>query len=296
MGKASLGLKVVQTFIYGLAFLCSAVILGIYSYFLATEKTHHAGILIKHRAIEGIGGSGVLYTLIALVLTCFLGGIALFAFLGVILDLLFTGGFIAVAIMTKDGATSCKGNNLKTPLGNGPSTSHIGRNGAIYTPMLRTVCHLESAVFAVSIIGAFLFLLAAVFQLWLGRRHQKDKRYGPSPANGYTSGSGGRGFFRRRRGARVGHDRALKDAEVGAIPAGGLAATNGHHHHHADTRDSYAGTATTGDSYVGNKYENNQHAHEPVAGQTAGGYHTGPAGTGVNPYGYDNTRSHGTAY
>jgi len=291
-----LGIKVLQTLVYGLAFCASAAILGIYSYFLATQKTHHAGIPIKHRAIEGIGGSGVLYTIFAVILTCFLGGIPFFAFIGIILDILFVGGFIAIAILTKDGASSCKANFLNTPLGSGASDDHRGRNGAIYTPSLHTICKLETAVFACAIIGAFLFLIAALMQLALGRRHQKDKRYGPSPANGYTSGTGRKGWF-KRRGARAGHDRTVKDAEIGAIPAGGVAATNGHHH--TNGRDSYQ-TATT-DSYVGNKYENNQYANEtanvPVAGvPTAGGYHTAPAGTGVNPYGYDNTRSHGTAY
>jgi len=294
MGKLSLGVKALQTLVYTLAFLASAVILGIYSYFLATQKQHHAGIPIKHRAIEGIGGSAVLYSLIAMVLTCFLGGIALFALIGIVLDVLFIGGMIAIAILTKDGASSCKGNNLKTPLGNGAPDSHTGRNGAIYTGSLHTICKLETAVFAVSLVGAFLFLLAALFQIWLGRRHQKDKRYGPSPANNYTSGTGKakKGGFFKRRGARAGHDRTAKDAEIGTIPAGGVAATNGHHH--AGGRDSY-NTATT-DSYVGNKYENNQYANETAGVPTAGGYHTGPAGTGVNPYGYDNTRSHGTAY
>jgi len=83
MGAGTLGVKVLQTFIYVLAFLSSAMILGIYSYFLATEKKHNAGIPNTQRAVEGISGSGALYTIFALVLTCFLGGITFFAFLGI---------------------------------------------------------------------------------------------------------------------------------------------------------------------------------------------------------------------
>jgi hypothetical protein len=68
--------------------------------------------------------------------------------------------------------------------------------------------------------------------------------------------------------------------------------------HHVNGRDSY-GTTTT-DSYVGNKYEPAQYATDglaaPVGVPVAGGYHTGPAGTEVNPYGYESTRSHGTAF
>jgi len=262
-------------------------VLGLYSYFLATERTHDVPIPAKHKAIEGIGGAGCLYTLIALVLTCFLGGFTLFAFIGIALDLLFMGAFIAVAIMTRDGASSCKKNPVKTPLGTGAPDSHVGTNGAVWTGTLYTICRLETVVFAVAIIGAFFFLLAALVQFWLGRRHQREKRYGPSPANGYTSGSGRRGFFRRKQHG-VGSTRSRKSAEVGAIPAGGVGVGHGHDHT-TNGRHSY-NTATT-DSYVGNKYEETQYA--PT--HTAGGYHTGPAGTGVNPYGYDNTRSHGVA-
>lgn len=95
-----------------------------------------------------------MYTLIALVLTCFLGGFAFFAFIGIALDLLFMGAFIAVAVMTRDGASSCKGNFVKTPLGSGNPSSHVGNQGAVWTASLHTLCRLETVVFAVAIIGA----------------------------------------------------------------------------------------------------------------------------------------------
>jgi hypothetical protein len=126
---------------------------------------------------------------------------------------------------------------------------------------------------------SFLFLLAALFQLWLGRRHQKDKAYGPSPSNNYTSGSSRGGFFSRRRARKT----AKHDAEAGVIGTNGVGTNGVGHHHDHDHRLSH-NTATT-DSYVGNKYETQQ---QPLAG----GYHTGPTGSGVNPYGYENERSH----
>jgi len=282
MGAATLGIKSVQTALYILLFLATAVVLALYSYFLATESIHHAGIPTKQRAIEGISGAGVLYSIFAVILTCFLGGITFFAFLGIVLDILFTGGFIAIAILTRDGVHSCTANSINTPIGSGPPTSKIGRNGKTFSIKLKTACRMEKVVFAVSIIAAALFLLAAIFQLWLGRRHQKDKRYGPSPANNYTSGSARGGFFSRRRARKAGRGGAA--AEAGVIGTNGVG--NNHHHGHnghavEDHRLSH-GTATT-DSYVGNKYEGQQ---------VAGGYHTAPAGAGVNPYGYENERSH----
>jgi len=274
MGAATLGVKSVQTFIYLLALLASAVVLAIYSYFLAAEHDHHAGIPKAQRAIEGVGGSGVLYGIFAVILTCFLGGVSLFAFIGIVLDLLFCGAFIAVAILTRDGVHSCTANSINTPLGTGNPESKLGRDGKTFSIKLKTACRMEKAVFAVSIIAAGLFLIAAVFQVWLGRRHKKDKAYGPSPANNYTSGKAGRGgFFARRRAKK----HAARDAEAGIISSNGV----GHHDHSVNGNRMSHNTATT-DSYVGNKYEPGQ----------AGGYHTGPAGTGVNPYGYENERSH----
>jgi len=268
--------RFISVLVFVLAFLCAATGLGIYSYFLATERTHNVTIPSKQKAIEGIMGAGVLYTLIAIVMTCFLGGVTFFAAIGLVLDLLFVGAFIAVAIMTRSGASSCKNNPVKTPLGNGNPNSHTGNGGAIYTASLHTICRLQTVVFAVAIIGAFLFLVAAVVQFWLGKHHRKEKRFGPSPTNGYTSGSGRKGFFRRNKRVST---HSTRDAPVGTIPAGGVA-TNGRHSYN---------TATT-DSYAGNKYEETQFV-PPAGAPVAGGYHTGPAGAGVNPYGYDNSRA-----
>jgi len=289
MGTGTLGVKTLQTFIYGLGFLASALILGIYSYFLAAEHNHGATIPTAQRAVEGISGAGALYTIFAIVLTCFLGGFALFAFIGIILDLLFMGGFIAIAILTRDGASSCKGSSVKTPLGTGAPDQHIGRDGKSFTPTLHTACRLETACFAVSLLGALIFALAAITQLWLGRRHQRDKHYGPSPANNYTSGRKRGGFFRRNRHSTRSVGR---DPEVGALATAPAA---------VDGRNSYA-TATT-DSYVGNKYDHAQYATDHPAAPVgvpehaaAGGYHTAPVGTGVHQYGYENPRSHDNRY
>jgi hypothetical protein len=281
-----LALRIVATLLYALAFCCAAIVLALYSYFLASEASHDMSIPPWQKAVEGMSGIGVVYTIFAIILTCCLGGIAFFAFLGIVLDLLLVAAFVAIAVLCRDG-TSCSGDYVKTPLGNGNPNSHTGRDNKTINPSLFTVCRLNTVCFAVGLIGAFIFLISALFQLWLGRHHQREKRYGPSPANNYGSGSGVR-WFRRRRGAKSAHAAAAKDAEVGAFSptvVGG---------HHTNGYTNGHTTVATDDSYVGNKYETTQHnAGIP----TAGGYHTGPAGTSVNPYGYDNThRTAGTNF
>jgi len=63
----------------------------------------------------------------------------------------------------------------------------------------------------------FLFLLTALVQFFISAHHQKEKKYGPGPNNGYTSGSGKRTYWHRN--PRTVEERFPKDAEAGIIAA-----------------------------------------------------------------------------
>ncbi|KAF2839707.1 hypothetical protein M501DRAFT_901436, partial [Patellaria atrata CBS 101060] len=245
-------LRLFATLLYALEFCCAALILGIYSYFLSILSDRDRPISSWKKAVTGMSGSACLYLVFAILLTCFLGGKSFFALIGIILDILFCAAFIAIAVLARDGADNCSG-NVKTPLGNGPSNRHspgYGANGfgfgegenTTYEPNLGLACRLNTVAFAVAIIGAFLFFLSALTQIWLARHHKKEKRYGPSPSNNYTSGTGRRRFWNRRRGPKT-----TRDAEIGAG--------------HKEYRPSHD-TAYTGSTVA------------PGAG-----YHTGPTGT-----------------
>jgi len=245
-------LKVLQTGLRVIQLLASITCLGIFSYFLAVLSNHNLPIANWVRAVEGISGAAVLYGAFAVLLTCCLGGLPFFAFLAMVLDICFIGGFIAIAILTRNGASTCTG-FVKTPLGNGNTDNNqaqaYGNNGygfgkgqtVTYLPNLRRSCKLETAVFAVACIQCFLFLLTLFCQLALGKQHQKEKRYGPSPANNYTAGSGGRSFWPRRHRGHI-----ARDAEVGAIGTGALAAEKHHNHHNEPAVDQYGDMPTAG--------------------------------------------------
>ena len=223
--------------------------------------------------MEGISGVAVVYTIMATILTCCLGGVSFFAFLALVLDVLFCAGMIAIAVMTRDGADSCKG-IVKTPLGTGPASQDngFGNNGitsgsdhAVYSVHLGLACRLNTAAFAVSIIAALLFICTAVMQIMLVRHHKKEKRYGPSPSNNYTSGYGKKfGFGRKKKTTPL----ANKDTELGAVPPG---------------------SAHSGGAYSGGEYNAGAPVHgAPVHGGHSG-YYTAPTGTATNnPYGYSN--------
>lgn len=105
--------------------------------FLKDNTKHHLSIPRWEKAVEGMAGAAVIYTAFAVILTCFLGGITFFAFLAIILDLLFLGCFVAIAILTRRGAHSCGRTN--------PSPVGIGHHNS---------CQLERVVFAVAIAAA----------------------------------------------------------------------------------------------------------------------------------------------
>ncbi|KND93948.1 hypothetical protein TOPH_01795 [Tolypocladium ophioglossoides CBS 100239] len=202
MGASSgLALKFVQWFIRGIQFLCAALILGVYSYFLAALHNHNLPIATSVRAVEGISGAAVLYTLIGLLLLCCVAGFALTSFIAIVLDVCFIGAFIYVAVANKNGAGSC-GGYVDTPFGSGQSAAQVqGSNGFTALPSFRTACRLQTASLAVAIIAIFFFVFSIVVEIALVRHHRKEKRFGPGPDNNYTSGYGSQrhrgGFFGR---------------------------------------------------------------------------------------------------
>ncbi|PLB33909.1 uncharacterized protein BDW47DRAFT_113178 [Aspergillus candidus] len=194
MGFGGAVLRFVNLAIRILQFLDAAVILGIYSYFLAVQSKHDQEIPQWMRAVEGLAGASALYALLGTLFTCCVGGVAFFAAMAVILDVAFIGAMIAIAVLTRDGVQTCTGKKIDTPLGSGPS----GKESASKVSF-EYACQLEKVAFAVAIIGIFFFLCSILFQVLYARHHKREKRFGPSPANGYTYGTRRRAFWRRNK-------------------------------------------------------------------------------------------------
>jgi hypothetical protein len=148
MGVGGAVLRFFNLAIRILQFLASAVILGIFSYFLAKLAQNDLHIATWVKAVEGLSGAATLYALLGALFTCCLGGIAFFAGLAIVLDVCFVGAMIAIAVMTRHGTQSCSGTNLNTPLGTGDDNTD-SPSGVDYG----YACRLNKVVFAVSIIG-----------------------------------------------------------------------------------------------------------------------------------------------
>lgn len=154
-GKRGLALKVLQWFIRGIQFGCTALVLGLTSYFLATMADHHIKIPVNLRAVEGISGAGVLYTIVGLLLLCCLAGLAFTSFIAIFLDVCFIGAFIYVATVYKNGTSSCTGSNVNTVFGTGNAGAEVSspKDGSVPLPKYKTACRMESAMLAVSIVA-----------------------------------------------------------------------------------------------------------------------------------------------
>lgn len=200
MGIGGVILRFCSLAIRVLQFLASAVILGIFSYYLAILSRHDQHIDTWLKAVEGLSGAATLYGLLGIIFVCCLGGISFFAFLGVVLDVCFTGAMVAIAILTRRGVDQCSG-TVSTPIGQGNSSDESPSDLSY-----GMACKLEKVTFAVAIIGIFLFLISILFQVLLARHHKREKRFGPSPANGYTSGSRRRWWRRNKSPDTTGND------------------------------------------------------------------------------------------
>ncbi|KAK2066500.1 hypothetical protein P8C59_000312 [Phyllachora maydis] len=247
---AGLALQCLQCFIRAIQLLCAAVVLGIYSCFLATLYRHNLGISRSLRAVEGISGAAVLHALLGLLLPCCLAGPRLASFAAIALDVCFVAAFVYVAVENRDGASSCWG-TVTTVFG--PADADAG-NPAL--PSSHTTCRLETTVLIVSIIAIFFSVFSALLELALVRHRRKERRFGPSPANNYTSGYGSqRGRFplfgRGRKNRQQQQQQQQAAAAAAAVDPNGLPA----HTHPDQVRDGYATGRTRVDGAGGDKYE-----------------------------------------
>lgn len=130
-------------------------------------------------AVEIISAAGLLWSAFILVFTICLLQKSFFQFFTIIGDLLFMGGFIAIAILLRNSFNgNCSNNRTLVPW--------LERGG----PNLIANCRLIKGIFIVSIVLAFLFFLTLLAAFLAHRSTKKDRAFGPSPSNNYTSGRG----------------------------------------------------------------------------------------------------------
>ncbi|KAJ5388792.1 hypothetical protein N7509_011333 [Penicillium cosmopolitanum] len=212
MGIGGVILRFCSLAIRVLQFLASAVILGIFSYYLAILSRHDQHIATWLKAVEGLAGASALYGLLGILFVCCLGGKSFFAFLGVLFDVLFTGAMVAIAVLTRNGIDQCSG-TVNTPIGEGNASDDSKADLSF-----GMACKLEKVTFALPIPDLHPLPGPAC------PSPQAREALRSSPANGYTSGSRRRWWRRNRSPDAVGADNALPghptpgEVEMGAEP------------------------------------------------------------------------------
>ncbi|KAF7538823.1 hypothetical protein G7054_g2584 [Neopestalotiopsis clavispora] len=163
-----------------LQFLTAIISLGFFSRRLnrllhLTRGAYNRG----EGAVEGILAAAVLYSILAMVMACLLrhGGPKILRWLFVLMDILFIGAFIAVAVLTRrHGPAGAYGGECNTDgfLANAVRREFRRRHG----------CNLPWGTFVLAIISTILYALSALF-------HEVKDRRNRDP--GYDTAAAGKG-------------------------------------------------------------------------------------------------------
>ena len=233
-------LKGTSVFLRFLQFLASIAVLGIFAYFLVFLRNHALSTYTWVRAVEGISGASALYTVIAFFLVCCIGGVTFFALLGVLLDIAFIGGWIAVAVLTRHGGTANCGRIRRVGVSNGDvninySITGFSYGGASNPNDLHRICVLEKSSFGIAIAAAILFILSALFQHLLGKHHQREKRKTP---NTPVMASQKRKFWQRKNKQHAAENGQMRYSQDTAMT--GATATEGTQYGYANSNANTA--------------------------------------------------------
>ncbi|CAJ2506453.1 Uu.00g005830.m01.CDS01 [Anthostomella pinea] len=154
-----------NTFLRVLQFLASVISLGLFSARLRKILRLYHRYRAADGAVEGILAAATLYTLSMLAITCCLrhGAPKILRWLQVLLDILFIGAFIAVAVLTRpDGGRA------------GPNSCNRSRFSSLIPGGEN--CNLPWGVFILAIISTVLHALTALFHQV--RDHHREQKHG----------------------------------------------------------------------------------------------------------------------
>ncbi|KAL1837322.1 hypothetical protein VTJ49DRAFT_3993 [Mycothermus thermophilus] len=163
--------------------LCAVVVLALFSYFLATLGSSSLPTGTWVRAVEGIAGTAVGYSIIAgLLLGCFPGR-SVATFVTMVFDVLFAAAFIYVAVANRGGSGSCSTGEVDTVFGRGDAETNVrsedspgAGEDAGSLPSLHQACQMQKACLITSCIAIILFALSPFISVAIVRRRRKVLR------------------------------------------------------------------------------------------------------------------------
>lgn len=142
------GLKCLQWISRGIQLVCSAVVLGINSYYLVSMTKSSIALPTSVKAVEGISAAGTVYAALGGLLTCCccVGRGPASSLVAAVLDAGLAGAFVYVAVASRAGASSCSGASVGTVYGSGEASATPGGGaGGFALPTYRVACRLLTA-------------------------------------------------------------------------------------------------------------------------------------------------------
>ncbi|KAF3761978.1 hypothetical protein M406DRAFT_85089, partial [Cryphonectria parasitica EP155] len=174
------GLKCLQWLFRGLQLACAAVILGIYSYFLATMLDHELTLPTSVKAIEGISAAATLYAVAGVLLVWCCAGHAATSFIAMLIDLGLTAAYIYVAVANRAGASSCSGSSgVDSPYGSGSASatpSSSAGSAVVRLPTYGVACRMETACLAAACAAAVSLPLSILLEFGMNRGRRRASR------------------------------------------------------------------------------------------------------------------------
>ena len=169
--RTGTALRALKFFLRAVQFACAAIILSLFSYFLATLANHNLPTASWIRAVEAISGSAVLYVALSVVAAIWFASATvrpLSALVSLTLDASFGIAFIYVAAANKGGSGGCTG-YVETPFGNGDADTGVvtGTGGWTALPSLRQACQMQTACLAVAVVGLYVFFSHSLDLGWV---------------------------------------------------------------------------------------------------------------------------------
>ncbi|KAJ2902997.1 uncharacterized protein MKZ38_010581 [Zalerion maritima] len=202
--KSSFAFKLGQWIVRGLQICCAVVILAITCYFISTQDNRELSIWVWERAVAGISGAALLWFIAQALVLCCLAGFPITSGLAMFIDLLFIGGFMYIAWAYRDGASSCKGDEVDTPYGTGKDewkiADHVGGNdGWTRLPTYQVACNMTRASLAIAIITIFALIISILVEFKIIKNRKADKATTASSSAPMTAKGKGLFGFRRRK-------------------------------------------------------------------------------------------------
>jgi len=180
------GLKRLQRFFRAIQLFVCLIVVGIFSYYLATLFKNHLEVRTGIMVVEVIALIGTLYAITGMLPVCFTGNRTL-SLVSPILDLAFAICFMYVAVENRSASGGCATEIVYTVYGSGAPTSGPGTENGLQPagplPTFQAACRLMMICLVASCLVIPFFILSGILGFYLNRKRSQTSQHVQSNIN-----------------------------------------------------------------------------------------------------------------